>query len=245
MMLNKRKFGSIIAAIVILSLLLSTNSSAILAADTSSTQNVYSDSEVTIESKIMSADSGVMSFQYENSSDDFSIYAYNVGSEDYYVETYDAQGNLLNYIVQEGNVLIQYDAQGNEVVRNDLGTIESEGNESGAISPLAIQWGDKGYRQGDLTAEVSRGVTFVVSIITAVLLAQVGISGFANFAIKNLIKDLAERMVYELISQVYYSGWVRSGWEYGVSYREVSMNYYRYSNYSGFIKNVSGIELVH
>lgn len=119
---------------MISSLWFSTNSSAILAADTSSAQSVYSDSKVAIESKVLSAYSGVMSFNNENSFDDFLICAYTAENEDYYVDNYDAQGNILYYAFQERNVSIQYETRGDKIIRSDLGMMNSVGDESGIIS---------------------------------------------------------------------------------------------------------------
>ena len=52
-------------------------------------------------------------------------------------------------------------------------------------------------------------------------------------------------MVVNIIPHVYYKGWTRSGWEYAVHFREVNMNFYKNSNYTGLLKNISGIEQVH
>lgn len=119
---KKRFFMCFTSLIIIFSLLSMTNASVLLAASTTSQKDIYYDDEVTIQSQVLNQSEGIISFQYDNPNDDFTIHAYNVGTNNYYSETYDSNNNLLNYIKQEGNELVQYDAQGNEVVRNNLGT---------------------------------------------------------------------------------------------------------------------------
>lgn len=126
--------------IIIFSLLSMTNASVLLAASTTSQKDIYYDDEVTIQSQVLNQSEGIISFQYDNPNDDFTIHAYNVGTNNYYSETYDSNNNLLNYIKQEGNELVQYDAQGNEVVRNNLGTSIVDGN-IGDVSDRAMTWG--------------------------------------------------------------------------------------------------------
>lgn len=119
---KKRFFMCFTSLIIIFSLLSMTNASVLLAASATSQKDIYYDDEVTIQSQVLNQSEGIISFQYDNPNDDFTIHAYNVGTNNYYSETYDSNNNLLNYIKQEGNELVQYDAQGNEVVRNNLGT---------------------------------------------------------------------------------------------------------------------------
>lgn len=241
---KKRFFMCFTSLIIIFSLLSMTNASVLLAASATSQKDIYYDDEVTIQSQVLNQSEGIISFQYDNPNDDFTIHAYNVGTNNYYSETYDSNNNLLNYIKQEGNELVQYDAQGNEVVRNNLGTSIVDEN-IGDVSDRAMTWGQKLNHSGDLTADVARGIAFVASVITGLILSKLGITSFYGATIKQLIKDLANRMVVNIIPHVYYKGWTRSGWEYAVHFREVNMNFYKNSNYTGLLKNISGIEQVH
>ena len=188
--------------------------------------NTESQSEIVdIEVIETSDNSAVFSYIFEDSKEIFKVYAYNAMTENFYAEIYDYAGNLTTRIIEENNILTAYDMTGN-IMMEISGRADTS---QGGISPFYTWTTDYIPVQGS---------TFIndasIGAIAALLGADIYDSTGISLPDVGVIA-IAEAIVNAAVNQVYYIGQARWGYDYGFSIVEVSLSFYQFSNYMGFL----------
>lgn len=189
-------------------------------------KNTENQSEsVNIEVVETSENSAIFSYSFENSEENFKVYAYNAMTENFYAEIYNYEGNLTTKIIEEDNVLTAYDMEDN-ILMEISGRFDSSQE---GISPL-YTW----------TTEYMpvQGSTFINDVSIGVIAAVLGVDIYDSTGISLpdvALLSIAEAIANAAVNTVYYIGQARWGWDYGFSVVQVSLSFYQFSNFTGFL----------
>lgn len=238
MFAKKKHWSSIIAFVIIFSLMISTNSSAILASERETFNN-----NISIEYNKINELEGAISVESADSEEDFTMYYHSLEGNDFYSETYDKYGNFLNKFVKEGNAVVCYDIDGNVLAKTTFTTSnESNQTSDSAITPFAYVWDDNLYWASGSTEIYNFTLSVVVGALISSIIASLGFaSGWAYLLADSALSAIAGVIIDKLMPVVYYDGWKQYGWDTGFSIIRVNLDFYRYGHYNGYIGNYNKI----
>lgn len=188
--------------------------------------DVYEDERVSIVTQDINETDSIISYDFkDDDEEDFTLYIYGLGTENYYSETYDSEGNLLNRVIKEDdNKFVAYDTAGNimaEAVRDE--NIESE------IMPMYTWTTEPGPVSGT-TFINDFAISTIVSILSGDLFDLIGGKLDPQF-----LWTVAINAVEAYTDRIFYFGFAQYGWDYGFSVVKVELDFYAFSNYTGFL----------
>lgn len=243
--LSKKIYQSI-SGILVVALLLMICPQATFAGENDVVYNSSNDS-LACNVNVINDEKAIINVEDKILDKDYKIYI-NTGS-DVISETYDENNVLQNRIVREGDELVQYDADGNVLVRNNIKALEEavtvENSDESNLALFAIRdtWDPIQYVSSNIHADINSQAAALSYLVTVVAyLLDVG--SLASILL-GALNDLAAWMVTNRIPNLWYKGWKQYGWQMGYRVVRCNLNFYRYSNYTGFVKNVSGTQGVH
>ena len=251
--MKKNVFFKWIASVLVVLIAFTSNTGAILASQ-SDIGSEGSDNQINefqsdeFEIKKLDENSAVITFNGEKEKVICSMHIKD-SPNDYIMTTYDENGALLNEIRQVGDELVQYDSNGKEIVRNKIypqqvvDNVVTNDNKVMANND-GVNWDSYVHNLQGNTRVDATNTANALSMLVSVLTKALGVSALVS-AIINQLSDLAVKAVANYWPNLYYKGWKQYGWSYAYYMVRMDINYYVNGNFTGFVKNVNGMQGVH
>ncbi len=215
-----RKFNAAILAII---MLFGSVTSAYAAEDS----EVYEDESVKIETQKINDTETIVTYDFVDSDeDDFILHIYGIGTENYYSKTYDYEGNLLNEVIKDEDKFIAYNADG-EILAETTG-LENENVES-QIMPMYTWTTEPGPVSGSSFIN-DFSISTIISILSGDIFSITG-----GVVQPESLLTIAQNAINAYTNRIFYFGFAQYGWDYGFSIVRVELDFYAFSNYTGFL----------
>jgi hypothetical protein len=203
---------------------------------------------IKIETNYIGEEQRSIRYINRDNSEDFTIHAYGIGTNNYYSETSASDGSLLYKVEQVDDMLTTYDSKGNIAA---VTTVNSSTliNSYGISVETIIDFSSQALYTWDSYIKYGKGntkfttwtISAIITTFVAALCATYSIGWFASSALGTIASTIANAM----IPTVYYTGSRQLGWTYGTRVARINCDVYRYSYTSGYIGHYNEIVNVH